>query len=91
MAQCSHLDQIHVAEPEGAVPGCPACLAAGDRWVHLRMCQICGQVGCCDSSPNQHATAHHRATGHPVVRSIEPGEDWSWCYEDQLMFRVARG
>jgi CPA2 family monovalent cation:H+ antiporter-2 len=91
MADCTHLDQVHHLAPDGPVPGCPECLAAGDRWVHLRMCQTCGAIGCCDSSPNKHATAHHRATGHPIVRSIEPGEDWSWCYEDQLMFRLSAG
>jgi uncharacterized UBP type Zn finger protein len=91
MARCAHLDQVNVREPAGPVAGCPACLAAGTSWVHLRMCQTCGQVGCCDSSPNKHATAHHRESGHPIVRSIEPGEDWSWCYEDQAMFRLARG
>jgi uncharacterized UBP type Zn finger protein len=85
---CVHLDQVHVLDPPADVPGCPQCLAVGDRWVHLRMCQTCGQVGCCDDSPNRHATAHHHATGHPIVRSIEPGEDWSWCYPDQLLFRL---
>ena len=69
--------------------GCPQCMASGDSWVHLRMCQVCGQVGCCDNSPNRHATAHHRDTGHPIIRSVEPGEDWSWCYEDELMFRLS--
>jgi monovalent cation:H+ antiporter-2, CPA2 family len=58
--------------------------------VHLRMCQVCGEVGCCDDSPNKHATAHHHETGHPIIRSLEPGEDWSWCYDDQLLFRLAR-
>jgi uncharacterized UBP type Zn finger protein len=90
-ARCTHLDEVRVVEAPEIVAGCAACLAAGDNWVHLRMCQTCGEIGCCDSSPNRHATAHHRETGHPVVRSIEPGEDWSWCYEDQLMFRLARG
>ncbi|MFL5846224.1 MAG: UBP-type zinc finger domain-containing protein [Solirubrobacteraceae bacterium] len=85
---CTHLDQIAHLAPEGDVAGCEDCLKTGDRWVHLRMCQICGHVGCCDSSPNKHATAHHGETGHPVIRSIEPGEDWSWCYDDQLMFRL---
>jgi uncharacterized UBP type Zn finger protein len=88
-ARCSHLDQVHVVEPPDPVPGCPECLAVGDRWVHLRMCQTCGAVGCCDSSPNRHATAHHNETGHPIVRSLEPGEDWSWCYPDELMLRIA--
>ena len=68
--------------------GCPECMAVGDSWVHLRMCQSCGRR-CCDSSPNRHATAHHEESGHPIVRSVEPGEDWSWCYEDELMFRMS--
>lgn len=89
MASCSHLDQVTHLEPDAPVAGCPACIAIGSTWVHLRMCQTCGAVGCCDSSPNRHATAHHRATGHPIVRSLEPGEDWSWCYEDELMFRIS--
>ena len=90
MATCTHLDSIQVADPPAAVAGCAECLATGGRWVHLRMCQTCGEIGCCDSSPGRHATAHHAATGHPVVRSVEPGEDWSWCYEDELMFVVGR-
>ena len=57
---------------------------AGDRWVHLRLCLTCGHVGCCDSSPNQHATKHFHATGHPIMKSAEPGEDWGWCYIDQI-------
>ena len=89
MARCTHLDQVKCLAPEGSIVGCPACIAVGDRWVHLRMCQTCGQIGCCDSSPNKHATAHHRASGHPIVRSLEPGEEWSWCYEDELMFQLA--
>ena len=88
MATCTHLDQVEVLAPEGEVVGCPACMAIGDTWVHLRTCQTCGQIGCCDSSPNRHATAHWRATGHPIVRSVQPGEDWSWCYEDDVMLRL---
>jgi uncharacterized UBP type Zn finger protein len=61
------------------------------RWVHLRMCQTCGHIGCCDNSIGKHATAHHQGTGHPIIRSVEPGEDWSWCYPDELMFRLADG
>jgi Zn-finger in ubiquitin-hydrolases and other protein len=84
---CRHLDQILDVTPSS--PGCEDCLAAGSRnWVHLRVCQACGRVGCCDSSPMRHATAHERATTHPVVRSYEPGEDWYWCYPDQLMFEL---
>ena len=60
----------------------------GCSWVHLRMCQTCGHIGCCDNSTGKHATAHYEATGHPIIRSAEPGEDWSWCYADELMFRI---
>ena len=86
---CTHLDQVEYLAPPGAVAGCEECLKTGDRWVHLRLCQTCGKVGCCDSSPNQHASKHARASGHPIVRSIEPGEDWSWCYVDEVMFVLA--
>ena len=69
------------ATPEG----CPGCLAAGTPWVQLRMCTHCGAVGCCDSTPARHATRHHEETGHPVMRSIEPGEAWRWCYVDEVV------
>jgi uncharacterized UBP type Zn finger protein len=83
---CAHLDQVKVAPPE-SVEGCEDCLAAGKRdWVHLRVCLTCGHVGCCDNSPSRHATAHRGETGHPVIRSAEPGEDWCWCYEDEKFF-----
>ncbi|GAA4695498.1 UBP-type zinc finger domain-containing protein [Pseudonocardia yuanmonensis] len=64
--------------------GCAECEAAGGWWVHLRRCATCGHVGCCDSSPEQHATAHFRSTGHSVVQSFEPGEDWFWDYEREV-------
>ena len=82
-AGCSHLDHVHDVTP--SAQGCEECLEAGDRWVHLRVCMECGHVGCCDSSPNKHATTHYHRTGHPVVRSIERGESWGWCYEDEVM------
>ena len=85
---CSHLDQIHPVSPH-TPQGCEECLQTGDWWVHLRLCLSCGHVGCCDSSPNKHATKHFHATGHPIVRSAEPGESWSWCYVDEVAF-VAR-
>ena len=84
---CDHLDQIQPVTPSSTV-GCSQCLAMGSRWMHLRLCMTCGEVGCCDNSPNKHATAHFRATGHPVIRSLEPGERWSWCYVDELAFRL---
>ncbi len=88
MAECTHLDTVKLLEPDGPVMGCEECLALGMRWVHLRMCHTCGHIGCCDQSPGKHATAHHAATSHPIIRSVQPGEDWSWCYEDELMFRL---
>ena len=81
---CQHLDRIQVTEPTGPIAGCEECLASGSRWVHLRLCLTCGHVGCCDSSPNRHATRHYHVTEHPIVRSFEPGEDWRWCYADQV-------
>ena len=83
---CTHLDQVELRELPGSVDGCEECLRDGDKWLHLRICLTCGQVGCCDDSPNRHATAHHHATAHPIIRSLEPGEDWSWCYLDEVAF-----
>lgn len=89
MASCSHVDQVRFLEPDGPVEGCAECLKNGGWWVHLRMCQICRVIACCDDSPSKHATAHFHASGHPIIRSVEPGEDWSWCYVDEVMFRLA--
>jgi uncharacterized UBP type Zn finger protein len=80
---CTHLTELQ-AGPAPRATGCEECLAIGDRWVHLRHCLTCGHVGCCDSSKNRHATRHFRGTGHPVVRSLEPGESWRWCYVDEV-------
>jgi uncharacterized UBP type Zn finger protein len=80
---CTHRDQIRSVTP--SADGCEECLKSGDPWVHLRMCLICGHVGCCDNSINKHATAHYHATSHPIMRSIEPGESWMWCYVDEVM------
>ena len=85
MAACAHLDQVRVERPDSA-PGCEDCLAIGGWWVHLRVCRTCGHVGCCDSSPNRHASAHVRSSEHPIVTSMEPGEDWSYCYVEQVAF-----
>ena len=82
MAQCAHTNQIRDVQPK--TKGCEECLKMGDSWLHLRLCMICGHVGCCDSSKNKHATKHFRRTKHPLVRSIEPDEDWVWCYVDEL-------
>ena len=83
MKRCSHLKDSPNAEPRAE--GCEECLKMGDDWVHLRNCLTCGHVGCCDSSKNKHATKHFHATHHPLVQSIEPGEDWKWCYVDEVM------
>lgn len=77
-----HLDQIHAVRPRTA--GCEECLRDGTPWVHLRICMSCGHVGCCDSSPHKHATAHWHATQHPIMRSLEPGETWGWCFAEQI-------
>jgi uncharacterized UBP type Zn finger protein len=90
-SDCKHLDTIQVLEVPPVVPGCEECLKLGMSWVHLRLCQTCGHIGCCDNSQGKHATAHFAATAHPIIRSAEPGEDWSWCYVDELMFRLAPG
>lgn len=86
---CPHLSELPdpaTLPPADPGDGCPVCIAAGlTGWVHLRQCLTCGQVGCCDSSPQRHASGHHRVTGHPVLRSIEPGEDWRWCFVDKAM------
>jgi uncharacterized UBP type Zn finger protein len=84
MATCTHLNHVHVTELPESVDGCEECLAMGGAWLHLRICLECGHVGCCDSSPGKHATAHEQGTGHPIIRSLEPGETWSWCFADQL-------
>ena len=88
MPVCTHLDQVEVLEPPADVAGCEECLKIGGRWVHLRMCHTCGKVGCCDSSPNRHATGHAHEAGHPLLRSIEPGETWSWCVVDEVAFEL---
>jgi len=83
-ARCPHLAGL--PDPPARTPnGCEECLASGGRWVHLRRCRQCGHVGCCDSSPGKHATAHFHATRHPVMRSFEKGEAWSWCYVDETV------
>lgn len=82
--QCQHLDQIQEVTP--SAQGCEDCLKTGDWWVHLRICLTCGHVGCCDSSPNKHATQHFHVTQHPIVKSFQPDEVWGWCYVDQVFF-----
>jgi len=89
MAGCEHIQEAREFHVEERV--CLECIKMGDRWVHLRMCLICGQVGCCDSSKNKHATKHYQATTHAVMRSIEPGEAWAWCYVDEIAYDITYG
>jgi Zn-finger in ubiquitin-hydrolases and other protein len=91
MPVCTHVDQIQVTALPASIEGCEECLKIGSTWVHLRMCMTCGKIGCCDSSPNRHASRHAREVRHAIARSAEPGEDWSWCYVDQVAFVVAPG
>ena len=80
--KCTHQGEIREVHPSG--DGCKECLETGDTWVHLRLCATCGHVGCCDSSKNKHATRHFHKTNHPIIQSFEEGEDWLWCYVDQI-------
>ena len=82
MAVCTHTNQIKAVKPH--TRGCEEGLKIGDSWVHLRLCMSCGKVGCCDSSKNKHATKHFHEVKQPIVRSLEPGEDWGWCYVDEV-------
>ena len=83
MEECTHLDQIQEVTPNSS--GCAECIALGDSWIHLRMCRICGHVGCCDESKNRHAQQHFHETDHPIIKSLEPGEGWSWFYIDEIV------
>lgn len=83
-ARCPHLSQVREVTP--GADGCEDCLRIGSRWAYLRLCMECGHVGCCDSSPNRHATKHFHKTNHPVIKSFEPGEEWGWCYVDEVFF-----
>ena len=85
---CSHLDQILVTELPDSIAGCEDCLRTGGQWVHLRMCTTCGKIGCCDSSPNQHARRHAAEASHPIILSAQPGEDWGWCFVDDVPVAV---
>ncbi|MBS1795608.1 MAG: UBP-type zinc finger domain-containing protein [Acidobacteria bacterium] len=86
MQRCEHLEEIKPVTP--SAEGCEDCLKIGGRWVHLRLCETCGHVGCCDSSPNRHATKHYHATRHPIIKSFEKGEDWGYCYVDDLFYET---
>ena len=82
---CVHLKKARSNVKPKTPQGCEECLKTGDTWVHLRLCLTCGHVGCCDNSKNKHATKHFHATKHPVIKSFQPGEDWKWCYMDEVM------
>jgi uncharacterized UBP type Zn finger protein len=86
MTVCAHLEEIRPVEPSGN--GCVECLKLGMQWVHLRRCTACGHIGCCDNSPGKHATAHFHTEGHPIIQSFEPGEDWFYCYIDDVAFEM---
>ena len=88
MPTCTHLDTVTVTELPEEVPGCEDCLKEGGVWLHLRICLECGHVGCCDDSPNKHASAHFFASDHTLIRSLEPGEEWSWCFIDQTAMLI---
>ena len=88
---CRHLSTLARPRPEPVTPssqGCQECLQQGDAWMHLRLCMMCGHVGCCDDSTNRHATRHFHATKHPVIKSFEPGESWAWCYPDEELIEA---
>ena len=84
MEYCEHVSAAHAVTP--SADGCEDCLRIGGQWVHLRECLMCGHIGCCDSSPNRHATAHYHSTQHPIIRSFEPGEAWGYCYIDDAFY-----
>ena len=87
---CSHLFEIANVTP--ITPnGCEECLKTGDQWLHLRLCVTCGHVGCCDDSENKHAAKHFHLTNHPLIKSFEPGEEWGWCYVDELLLESLPG
>ena len=88
MAECPHVREVLIVAPHD-VEGCEECLKTGSWWVHLRACLSCGFVGCCDSSPNKHASKHVKASGHPIAKSMEPGEDWAYCYLDDTYMEPA--
>ncbi len=86
-AECTHLESIHDVTPSAR--GCEECLQTHSRWVHLRLCRTCGHVGCCDDSPNRHATKHFHASRHPIIEGYDPPERWGWCYIDEVLFDLS--
>jgi hypothetical protein len=90
MTGCAHLGHVRLTALPDSVEGCEGCLHIGDPWLHLRICLECGYVGCCDDSPNRHARGHAKSAAHPIIRSLEPGEEWSWCFIDEIGLTVPR-
>jgi uncharacterized UBP type Zn finger protein len=90
MKTCTQLDHVSITELPESAEGYEDCLAIGSKWLYLRICLECGHIGCCDDSPNRHATAHAASAGHPIIRSLQPGEDWSWCFVDRLAMLIPR-
>jgi uncharacterized UBP type Zn finger protein len=88
VASCTHLDHVRITQLPESVDGCEECLVTGDAWLHLRICLECGKVACCDDSPNRHASGHAQSSGHPLIRSLEPGEQWSWCFVDDIALLI---
>ena len=88
MTACAHLAELPAEVTPMTPQGCEECLLDGTSWVHLRLCLTCGHVGCCDQSPNQHATKHFNAAGHPIIKSFEPGEGWGYCYPDDMFYET---
>lgn len=86
MDYCEHISAIVPVTP--SADGCEDCLKIGGRWLHLRLCESCGHVGCCDQSPNRHATKHYHASDHPIIKSFEPGEEWGYCYPDDMFYET---
>jgi uncharacterized UBP type Zn finger protein len=89
MRACQHLAEARDLKAEHLV--CDECVKTGSSWVHLRLCLTCGHVGCCDSSPNRHASKHFQSTNHPIMRSVQPHETWGWCFVDEIMYEFANG
>ena len=86
--ECSHLENLGMVTP--SAEGCEECLKIGGHWVNLRICLVCGKVGCCDASPNRHATKHYHETGHATIQSFQPDELWAWCYPDEVSVTLAQ-
>jgi len=86
VGKCTHVSDVREVKPSAA--GCEECLVSGSPWVHLRLCRTCGHVGCCDDSPNRHATKHFQATGHPIIEGYDPPEGWGWCFVDATFVEI---